>query len=155
MLPIQAKCITTAAANDFSPIHWQEGSVTHLNSSAWLKILQTTFLLLIRKREVLPTQTQVHYFRCCKKLFSFPLLKGKLYPPKLFCMTSDITNDFFSCLFSWGKSYIPKLNICLPMLQRTFLVHISKVVLLPIRREAHEMTCCKKTFLMPIRKEES
>ena len=66
---LKHKCITPNVANYFSPTHQQGGSLMNSNSSALLQMLETTFLLLISKVGVIPSQTIVHDSRCCKSLF--------------------------------------------------------------------------------------
>ena len=111
------------------------GSRTHLNSSALLQILQTTFhlpfskggvlptqtpvhdsrcfqttfLLLLSKRGVLATQTPVYYSRCCKRLFSYPLARGESYPTQTLVHDCRFYKRLFTCPLAKGKSYPPKL----------------------------------------------
>ena len=139
VLPTQILVMTPNVSNDLSSAHQQEeslttqslehdskccklffsspsarGSVTYLNSSALLQILQTTFLLPISKRrvkpiqilqstflrliskgkQVLPTQTLVHNSKCCKLFFSCPSARAESYPSNLKCMTTHVENDF-------------------------------------------------------------
>ena len=115
------QCISTDVANHFSPtinkrgvlptqtpVHNSRccklllssplirGGRTHLNSSAWLQMFQTTSHLTISKGGVLLTQTPVHDFICCKPLFSSPLAIWESYTPKLKIMTPDVANNFYS-----------------------------------------------------------
>ena len=83
-------------------------------------MLQRGFLLAISKGEVLPTLTLVHDSRCCKQLFFCPLARGESYPPKLYCMTPDVANDF-----------------PLP---------ISKGGDLPTQTLVHDSRCCNQLF---------
>ena len=72
--PPKLQCMTLDVAKDFSPAHWQGGSLTHPNSSASHEMLQTTFLLPIRKGRVC---------RCCKMVFFCLLAREESYLLKL------------------------------------------------------------------------
>ena len=94
--PPKLKCMRPDVENDYSPAHYQGGSLTHPNSSALLQMLQTTFLLPTSKRGLLLNQIQVHYPRCCKRVYFCPLEKGEFYPPKIQFTTLDVANDVSS-----------------------------------------------------------
>ena len=85
--------MTPAVANDVSPAYWQVWRLTHQISGAGLKMMQTTFVTTIYKGGVLPTQAQVHKYRCCKRPFSCPLAKGESYQPTLLCMSEDVAKE--------------------------------------------------------------
>ena len=78
------------------------GSPTNPNSSAWLQMLQTTFLLSISKRGLLPTQTPVHDSRLCKGTFSCPLARGNLTHPNSSAWLEMLQTTSFLPI-SWGK----------------------------------------------------
>ena len=48
------------------------------------------FLLSISKEKVLPTKTQVHHSRCCKRLFSSPSARGSLTYLNIKCNTPNL-----------------------------------------------------------------
>ena len=113
-------------------------SLTYLNSSALFQKLKKTFLLLISKVGVIPSQTIVHDSRCCKSLFACPL-QGEVFP------TQRQVHDSRSC-----KSLSPAHHqmVVLPsgwlqMSQTTFLLSISKGKVLPTKTQVHNYRCCK------------
>ena len=101
----------------------ERGSLTYFSSSALFQMLQTTFLLPIRKRKVLNTQTLVHDFKCYKHLYSGSLDREGSFPLKLRYMT--------------------------PKLQTIFLLPISKGRILPTQTQVHDYRCCKRLFSGP------
>ena len=101
--PPKLHWMTLDTANDVSPAQLPRGSFTHPNSSAWLYMLQMTFVLHTSKGGVLPTQTPLHYSRYCKRRFYYPLEREESYPPKLQIMTQDVASDFSPALNLGGS----------------------------------------------------
>ena len=135
--PTKLQCMTPNVANVFSHSHEQRGNFTQQNSSIWLQMLQTSFLIPISKGRLLPNQTPVHDCKCCKCLFSFPFARVEAYPTKLHCNTVNVTNDFPHSLKQVGTVTQPNFSAWLQMLQTSFLIPISKEGVLPNQTTVH------------------
>ena len=72
-------------------------------------MLQTTFLVQIRKGRIIPTQTRVHNCNSCEQLLPCPLTRGS-YPPKHMYTTTNVANDFSHALLALGKYGISELK---------------------------------------------
>ena len=132
-------------------------------------MLEMTFLLPTCNRGVLPTQTSVHYSRCCKRLFSCQLERGESYPLKLRCMTLDVADELspashrhggdletltlvqdcrcckrlFFCPLASRDSYPPKLQCITLDVANKFLHPSSKGGVFPKPTLVHDCSCCK------------
>ena len=138
-------------------------------------MFQATFLLLISKGRVLPTQTEVHDSRCCKWLSSSPSERGSLTyfsSSALFQMwqttfllliskrgvlnTQTLVHDFkcYKHLYSGSLdregSFPLKLRYMTPKLQTIFLLPISKGRILPTQTQVHDYRCWKRLFSSPL-----
>ena len=144
--PTKIQCMPQNVANVYFRSHWQGGSLTQPKSSAWLQMLQRSFLIPIRKVGILPNQTPVYDYKCCKCPFSFPLARGESYPNKLQCITPNVTNVFsHSRLQGWSLTQ-PNSSAWLQMFQTSFLIPISKDGVLPNQTPVHDSKCCKHCF---------
>ena len=112
------KCITPNVANDFTLANLQGGSLNNPNFYANLQILQITFLLLINKGRVLPTQTQVHDSKCSKQCFLMPICKGGDLPTQTLMHDIICYKQLFSYPLACGECY-------------------------PTQSKAHNIKCCK------------
>ena len=109
--------------------------------------------------------------KCRKRLFSCSSARGKSYPPKLKCITTDVANDFtsghqqggvlptqtqvhdsrcckwlFSSPLARGSLTYLNSSALLQKLQTTFFLPISKRRVLPTQTQVHDCRCCKWLF---------
>ena len=88
------QCMTKDFCKQLNSFTLESGESYPLKLKCMTPDVATTFLLPIRHGGVLPTQSQVHDSRCCKRHFSYPLKGGESYPPKLKSMTPGVASDY-------------------------------------------------------------
>lgn len=57
--------------------HEQGKSLTKLNSSAWLQMLEINFSYTLLNERVIPVETLMHGSKNCKQLFLIPIITRK------------------------------------------------------------------------------
>ena len=98
-------------------------SITQPSSSVWLKVQQAYYLVNIRKGGVLPNQTTVQNYKCCKSPSHYQV--------------RSLTE--------------PNFSACLQVLQTSFLVFISQGKELLNQTQVHCSTFLKPLFSLPLK----
>ena len=116
-------------------------------------MLLTTILLPLTKGGVLTTQTLLHDSRCCKRLFSCPLVRRESHSSKLKCTTLDVANDFLLLIRKGGvlptQTLVHDSRCC----KRLFSCLLGRGSL--TQTQLHYYTCCKRLFTCPLSSGES